>query len=512
MTKTEQQYKRMTETPIPRLITLLAIPTMISMLITNIYNVVDTAFVGTLGTSASGAVGVVFGFMAIIQAFGFLFGQGGGSIISRMLGDRQPERASETASTAFFCSLFMGLVITVFGFFTLDSLVRWLGSTETIAPFAKTYIGYILFAAPFMTTSFTMNSILRYEGKASLGMVGLLVGSILNIGGDYFFMMILDMGISGAGLSTCIGQIISWGILLSMFLKGRTTSRISIRHFLNKRQIKAGQAIVRSSLTETTETDISSDDHQDDSDNSLSFKKIYSDEGSMRFNAEKLMICINTVLLSEIVLTGIPSLLRQILNSFTTILLNVLSSAYGDEVVAAMSIVNRIVFFVFSMALGVGQGFQPVCSFNYGARKFDRVRKAIWFTAALGMIFILVAIAATLQFPDEIIRIFRDDPAVIKVAHRALVLQMLLLPTLPLSVVTEMTYQCTGKKGGAALLSSLRSGFIFMPALYILAHTRGVAGIQEAQPVAYGLSFFISLLFFVMYMKRLPRGTEEKTE
>ena len=169
-----------------------------------------------------------------------------------------------------------------------------------------------------------------------------------------------------------------------------------------------------------------------------------------------------------------------------------------------MSIVNRIVFFVFSMALGVGQGFQPVCSFNYGARKFDRVRKATWFTAALGMILILAAIAATLQFPDEIIRIFRDDPAVVKVAHRALVLQMLLLPTLPISVVTEMTYQCTGKKGGAALLSSLRSGFIFMPALYILAHTRGVAGIQEAQPVAYGLSFFVSLLFFVMYMKKLP--------
>ena len=469
MTKTEQQYKRMTETPIPRLITLLAIPTMISMLITNIYNVVDTAFVGTLGTSASGAVGVVFGFMAIIQAFGFLFGQGGGSIISRMLGDRQPERASETASTAFFCSLFMGLVITVFGFFTLDSLVRWLGSTETIAPFAKTYIGYILFASPFMTTSFTMNNILRYEGKASLGMVGLLVGSILNIGGDYFFMMILNMGIAGAGLSTCIGQIISWCILLSMFLKGRTTSRISIRHFLNKRQ----------------------------------------DKGRKGFNTEKLMICINTVLLREIVLTGIPSLLRQILNSFTTILLNVLSSGYGDEVVAAMSIVNRIVFFVFSMALGVGQGFQPVCSFNYGARKFDRVRKAIWFTAALGMILILAAIAATLQFPDEIIRIFRDDPAVVKVAHRALVLQMLLLPTLPISVVTEMTYQCTGKKGGAALLSSLRSGFIFMPVLYILAHTRGVAGIQEAQPVAYGLSFFVSLLFFVMYMKKLPRETKD---
>ncbi|MBQ2533687.1 MAG: MATE family efflux transporter, partial [Lachnospiraceae bacterium] len=228
MSTAEQQYVKMTKTPIGRLIITLSIPTIISMLITNIYNVVDTAFVGRLGTSASGAVGVVFGFMAIIQAFGFMFGQGGGSIVSRLLGNRQVEQATTTASTAFFCSLFMGVVISLFGFVTLDTLVLWLGSTPTIAPYAKAYIVYILVAAPFMTTSFTMNNLLRYEGKAALGMVGLLTGSILNIAGDYILMFVLHMGIGGAGLSTCLSQMVSWGILLSMFLREKTTSRIRL--------------------------------------------------------------------------------------------------------------------------------------------------------------------------------------------------------------------------------------------------------------------------------------------
>ena len=444
--KTELQFQKMTQTPIWRLIITLSIPTIISMLITNIYNVVDTAFVGRLGTSASGAVGVVFGFMAVIQAFGFLFGQGGGSIVSRLLGNREIDRAITTASTAFFCSLFMGVVILAFGLLTIDHLVFWLGSTKTIAPYAKTYIRFILVAAPFMTTSFTMNNLLRYEGKAALGMIGLLSGSILNIAGDYVFMFILHMGIAGAGLSTCLSQVVSWAILLSMFLRGRTTTRIGFS---------------RAAFT--------------------------------------------AVLLSDITLTGLPSLLRQILNSLTTILLTFLSSAYGDEAVAAMSIVNRVVFFVFSIALGTGQGYQPVCSFNFGAKKYERVRKALWFTLVVGEVFITVATILVLQFPDQIITIFRDDPAVVAVGHRALILQMLVLPTLPLCVVTEMTYQCTGRKMGAALLSSLRSGFFFIPALIILSATRGLAGIQEAQPLAYVLSFVLSIGFLIWYLRRLPK-------
>ena len=444
MSTAEQQYNKMTQTPIPRLIIELAIPTTVTMLITNIYNVVDTAFVGRLGNSATGAVGVVLGLMAIIQAFGFMFGQGSGSIVSRLLGNRQIEKATNTASTAFFCSLFMGFVITVFGLITIDSLVMWLGSTETIAPYAKTYISYILVAAPFMTTGFTMNNILRYEGKAALGMIGMLSGNILNIAGDYIFMFIFKMGIAGAGLATCLSQIISFIILLLMFLKGRTTSHIAISK-----------------------------------------------------------VTLTLIMVSDIVLTGFPSLLRQALNSATTILLNQYSAPYGDEAVAAMSIVNRVVFFVFAVALGVGQGFQPVCAFNYGAGMLKRVRDAIWFTLIVGLVAMTIASIATIQFPEEIIQIFRDDPDVIRIGTRSLTLQMLLLPTLPLSVVTEMTFQCTGKKIGASILSSLRNGVFFIPSLMILSSFRGLSGVQEAQPVAYGLTFFVTIFFYAGYMRKL---------
>ncbi|MCR5640462.1 MAG: MATE family efflux transporter [Lachnospiraceae bacterium] len=436
----------MTRTPVWRLIITLSIPTIITMLITNIYNVVDTAFVGRLGTSASGAVGVVFGFMAIIQAFGFLFGQGSGSIISRRLGNREVDKAIHTASTGFFCSLFMGLVIGILGMLFLNPLVMWLGSTPTIAPYAKTYIRYILIASPFMTTSFTMNNILRYEGKAAYGMVGLLTGSLLNIAGDYVLMFGLHMGIAGAGLSTCLSQIISWSILLSMFLRGKTTTHISL--------------------------------------------------ASLQLRMS---------LLSDIVLTGLPSLLRQMLNSLTTILLNVLAADYGDEAVAAMSIVSRIVFFVFSVSLGTGQGFQPVCAFNYGAKKYARVRKAVWFTLVIGLVMMTLATLVVVQMPDTIIRLFRDDDKVIAIAHRALLLQMAVLPTLPVSVITEMTFQCTGRKVGAAVLSSLRSGFFLVPALLILSKLRGLAGIQEAQPLAFVLTFFASVVCLLWYMKRLPK-------
>ena len=187
----EQQYTRMTQTPVQRLVVRLSIPTVISMLVTNIYNMVDTAFVGKLGNSASGAVGVVFGFMAILQAVGFLFGQGSGSIASRQLGQRETEDAGVTPSTGFFLAFGAGVVISVISLLFLRPLVLLLGSTETIAPYAEDYIHYILLAAPFMTSSLVLNNLLRYEGKAALGMIGLMTGSVLNIFGDMTIIMTL---------------------------------------------------------------------------------------------------------------------------------------------------------------------------------------------------------------------------------------------------------------------------------------------------------------------------------
>ena len=439
----------MTQTPVSRLVVTLSVPTIISMLITNIYNLADTAFVGQLGNAASGAVGIVFGFMAVLQAIGFMFGNGSGSIISRLLGAKEHEQANMVASTGFFASLISGAIIAVGCAFILQPLVMLLGSTETIAPYAKTYIGYILIAAPFITAGFTMNNLLRYEGKASLGMIGLTIGAVLNIIGDPIFMYALDMGIAGAGLSTCLSQIIGFFVLLGMFLLNKTQCRLKIK------LIRPNQ-------------------------------------------------------LANIVTTGFPSLLRQGLNSLSTVVLNTCAAAYGDAAVAAMSIVSRVIFFTFSFALGIGQGFQPICGFNYGAAKYDRLRSAFRFSVLLAEIVVVLMSAALLLFPDAIIRVFRDDDAVAAIGSRALILQALAQLFLPFCMVTEMTLQSSGKKLGAALLSALRNGLFFVPLLLILPRLRGLNGIQEAQPLAVVLALIPAVLLANRFFLGLPRT--EKSE
>ncbi len=440
-----KQFKKMTETPIPKLIIALSIPTVINMLVTNIYNLVDTAFVGRLGNSASGAIGIVFGYMAIVQAVGFMFGQGGGSIASRLLGAREVEDASKNASTAFFTAFLAGTVIAVSSAIFLDPLVRLLGSTDTIAPYAKEYLIYVLIASPFMSASFTMNNVLRYEGKAATGMIGLLAGSFLNMIGDPILMFGFNMGVSGAGLSTCISQIVSFFILLSMFIRRKTTCRLSLAYF------HPGNRVL-------------------------------------------LTICA----------VGLPSLLRQGLGSVATIIQNYEAGVYGDEAVAAMSIVSRISFFIFSVALGIGQGFQPVSAFNYGAGKYSRVREGFKFTVIVGEVMILAAVIAIIIKSGNVIGLFRDDARVIDIGTRALRLQCIALLFLPITMATEMMFQSTGHSTGASLLSSMRGGLFFIPALVILSKLRGLAGIQEAQPLAYVLTFFPAVIFCLWLMKKMP--------
>ena len=440
------QFDKMTKTPVSRLIIKLSIPAIISMMVTNVYNLVDTAFVGQLGNSASGAVGIVFGFMAVLQAIGFMFGNGSGSIISRLLGAKNNEQASKIASTGFFFTLLFGAVVAIISAFVLKPLVMLLGSTETISPYAQTYISYILVAAPFITASFTMNNLLRYEGKATLGMIGLIVGAVLNIAGDPILMFGLNMGIAGAGLSTCISQIIGFFVLLSMFLLHKTQCRLSVKLIVPK-------------------------------------------------------------FLPEIIGTGLPSLLRQGLNSLSTVVLNNCAAVYGDAAVAAMSIVSRVIFFTFSFALGVGQGFQPVCGFNYGAKKYDRLKTAFYFSVMLAEIIVFVMSVGLILFPGEIVRIFRDDNTVMEIGSRALVLQGIAQLFLPFCMITEMALQSVGKKLGASVLSTLRNGLFFIPLLLILSNVRGLSGIQEAQPLAVTLAVIPSAILAVRFFRELPKNT-----
>lgn len=458
MEKTQEnrnaQYIKMTETPVSKLILMLGIPTTISMLVTSIYNMADTFFVGQLGTSASGAVGIVFGLMAIIQAFGFMFGHGAGSIVSRSLGAKDVERASRIASTSFVSALVAGAGITLFGFLFLEPLMRLLGSTDTILPYAKTYASYILAAAPFMASSCVLNNLLRYEGRAAVAMIGLTTGGILNIFGDWFLMVGLGFGVEGAGIATAVSQIISFCILLYLVLSGKTESKISLKY---------------------VSRDIS----------------------------DVVLIC----------KTGLPSLMRQGLSSVATMILNGQAGVYGDAAVAAMAIVNRICFFVFSVGLGLGQGFQPVAAFNYGAKKYGRVRKGFFFTLGVGEVLLGSIALIGMLMPSELVAFFRNDPEVITIGTVALSAQLVALFFQPLSVCSNMMFQSIGKNGVATFLSMLRSGLYFIPLILILPHMFGLFGVEIAQTVADVLSFFTALPFTISFLKKLKKlEVEQETE
>ena len=442
---TMTQYEKMTETPVEKLIVSLSIPTIISMLISNIYNIADTAFVGRLGTSASGAVGIVFGFMGMLQAVGFLFGQGSGSLISRLLGSRDNEQADITGSTGLFYSFFFGVLITVFGLIFRDELIIFLGSTPTIAPYAKTYVTYIMLAAPFMTTSFTMNNLLRYEGKAFYGMISMLTGAVLNIALDPILMFVFGLGVAGAGISTAISQTIGWMIMIMMFIRGKSELHLSIRK-----------------------------------------------------------ISLSPSLLGNIAATGLPSLIRQGLNSACTILMNSTAKPYGDAAIAAMSIVTRVSFFTFSISLGLGQGFQPVSGFNFGAGKFSRVRKGYRFGLIVSQICMTVFATIVFIFAPQITGALRNDPDVIAIGTIAMRLMAVSQLFMPVSVMTEMLLQTTGKRLNASVLSAMKSGVILIPALIILSRLRGLYGIEEAQPLSLVLAVIPALIFAHRFFTEMP--------
>ena len=440
------QFRRMTETPIPQLVLSLAAPTILSMLITSIYNLADTFFVGQISTSASGAVGVVSSLMAIIQALGFMLGHGAGTIISRSLGSRDTTAATRFASTSFFTALVFGVVLAVAGLGTLPHFMMLLGSTETILPHACAYARPILIAAPLMISSLVMNNILRYEGKASFAMIGLVTGGVLNIALDPLFMFVLGMGTAGAGLATALSQTISFCILLSMFLRGKTVSQFRIT------------AVTRSPAEFGT-----------------------------------------------ILMTGMPSFGRQGLNSIGGMLLNIAARGYGDAAVAGMSIVSRIFMFIISVAIGVGQGLQPVASFNYGARKYRRVRQAAIFTIEAAFCMLVVLVGLCWVNGDALIRLFRDDPAVTAVALPAFHYQCLAMLLQPIIVVANMTFQSVGASGRATFLACCRQGVFFIPLILILPRTHGLFGVEICQPIADVLTFLVSLPFLIAFLQQLGR-------
>ena len=450
--RTAQQFRKMTETPIPKLILSLAAPTILSMLITSIYNLADTFFVGQISTSASGAVGVVSSLMAIIQALGFMLGHGAGSIISRSLGSQNTKAATRFASTSFFTALTFGLILAAVGLTTLPHFMMLLGSTETILPHACAYARPILIAAPLMMSSLVMNNILRYEGKASFAMIGLVTGGVLNMVLDPVFIFGFGLGTAGAGIATALSQSISFCILLSMFLRGKTVSQFQL------------SAVTHSPAEFGT-----------------------------------------------ILMTGLPSFGRQGLNSIGGMLLNIAARSYGDAAVAGMSIVSRIFMFIISVAIGTGQGFQPVAGFNYGARKYRRVKKACVFTMCASFCFLSVIVAACWFNAEALIKLFRDDPEVTAIALPAFRYQCFACFLQPVIVAGNMLFQSIGKSGRATFLACCRQGVFFIPLILTLPRMFGLLGIEICQPIADVLTFVVTVPFLFPFLHQLVKMEEAET-
>ena len=457
--KQSQKLIAMTTEPVEKLIVKLAVPTMVSMMITSIYNMADTFFVGQISaggaeaTSATAAVGVAFPLMAIIQAFGFMFGHGSGNFISRALGSQKTDEAERMAATGFFLALLAGTLLMAVGLIFLHPLVRLLGSTDTILPYSTAYIRLILIGCPWMTASLVLNNQLRFQGNALFAMIGIGSGGIINMLLDPLFIFALDMGVSGAALATILSQFISF-CLLFIGTRKSDNPKIRFRNFTPRPHY-----------------------------------------------------------LAEIFRGGAPSLFRQGIGSIATTVLNNAAAAFGDPAIAAMSIVSRVMMFANSLVIGFGQGFQPVCGFNYGAKKYGRVRRGFFFCVKYSTLFLCFTAVLGLLFAPAVISLFRaDDPEVIRIGALAMRLQCVTMPSFGYVMIANMMMQTTAQTTRASLVALSRQGLFFLPLIAVLPLALGLLGIQLAQPIADGLTFILAFVLQTGLLKKIKALEQAETQ
>lgn len=428
-------YEFLTQAPVSRVILTMAVPTIVSMLVTCFYVIVDTYFVGQLNTQSTAAVGIVFPLMSLIQAIGSFFGHGSGAYMSRELGARRTDNASSMATTGLVYALLTGILIAVVALLFLRPLSLVLGSTATSLPYTEQYMAIILIGAPFQIASFTLNSQLRMQGNARYAMWGIISGALLNVVLDPILIFACNLGLRGAALATVIGQLVSVAILLAMcHFRATAGVRLRPRYF------------------------------------------------SLHWHYVR-----------EIVYGGSPSLSRQGLASISVILLNVAAAGYGDAAVAAMSIVSRVTMFVMAVIVGLGQGFQPFCGYCYGAALYNRLRHGFWFTVRVGFIFLLFFSAVFFCFAEQTIAVFRDDAIVIAIGSTALRWHLAVYPLNAYIMAGNMMLQTTRRPLRANVLSSARKGLVFIPFILILPHLFGLMGIAMCQAVCDVVTFIIAI-------------------
>lgn len=446
----DAQFEKMTTQPIPSLIARLAVPTVLSMMITGIYNTADTYFVSQLGKSASGAVGVVFSLMAIIQAVGFTLGMGSGSIISRKLGEQKNEEANCIGTSAFVAALVFGVLVAVFGLLLLEPLVNALGATPTIRPYAMDYARWILIGAPIISACFVMNNIMRAEGHATFSAIAMTSGGLVNILLDPIFIFVFKMGTSGAAIATLISQCVSFIIFIQFFIRRKGTVVLSPKFISRKGQVY-----------------------------------------------------------TKIIGTGLPSLFRQGLASIATILLNTSARVYGDAAISAMAITTKIIMLSGGIMVGIGQGFSPVAGYNYGAKIYSRVRQAFKFTVCVSFAFLFALASVLFIFAPQIICWFLNDAEVIEIGTFALRAQAAGLPLHAIIISTNMLMQSTGKNLQASFLSMNRQGVYFIPLIFILPRVLHLTGVEITQAISDVLSALTAIPYMIWFFRKL--GKEQKT-
>ncbi|MBO5248576.1 MAG: MATE family efflux transporter [Clostridia bacterium] len=441
----EERFRLMTESNLHRLIPRMAVPTIISMLVTSVYNLADTYFVSKISTEASAAVGVIFSLMALIQALGFTIGIGSSTYVSRLLGEKNREEADRTVSTAFFTALLVGTVFAAVGITFREQIVRALGAIPEVHALAVDYATYIFMGAPFMMGLYVLNNQMRAQGSATLSMIGVMSGGILNIALDPLFIFGFGWGIAGAAIATVLSQFISFCILL--LLNNRVKNIISVRF-----------RALRPSL------------------------KIYK----------------------EILHGGFPSLCRQGLASLSSVVLNLAAGPYGAAALSALSIVNRFMMFIYSALVGYGQGFQPVCGFNFGAKRFDRVLDAYRFSLKVGIISISILGVGAYIIAPQVMTWFRaDDPEVIDIGIRALRAQCFTLPLQAFMMLSQFLCQSIGFGFRAALIAMGRQGLFLIPAYLILPKFLEVTGLVISQPCSDLLTAAMALLIMSTLYRKL---------
>lgn len=438
-------YSFLTEAPVRRVVLVLAVPAVVSMLVTSLYNMADTYFVGRLSTQAVAAVGVAFAVMSVIQAVGFFFGHGSGNYVAQALGARRGAEAARMASAGLQLGVAGGAVLAVAGLLWLAPLVRLSGATPTVQPLAERYVGIVLLGAPFMTGAFTLSNQLRLQGHAFRAMLGILSGALLNVMLAPLFIFVFGWDIGGAAWATVVSQACAFGVLLWQARRPGSV-RISLR--------------------------------------------------PMRPAAE---------VFREIARGGTPSLLRQGLACAAVAVLNLAAAPYGDAAIAAMSVVGRVSFFVYAAVIGLGQGFQPLCGFCYGAGRYGRVRAGFVFCVSAGTALLVGCAMVCWCCAEGIVALFRADPAVVAVGAEAFRWQILAWPLLAFTGVANQMLQTLRLAWRANLVAAARSGLFFLPLALVLPAAFGLRGVELIQPVSDVCAFLLALPVVLFTFRQMAR-------